>query len=163
MLLHEKRAACAQPREVSSSRRSMAISIAAAIAAGSLGIGAHGRVAARLVHRLVRRADDRRAAGHGLDHRQPEPLEPRGVREHRGAAVEPRQLVVVHVAEPDDARPVERRLLAPSLRADDRQQQVAATEQRMRLDERREILARLERGHREDVVAAELGLRAVGS
>ena len=125
------------------------------------GIGAHGRVAAGLVHRLVRGADDRRAAGHRLDHRQPEPLEPRGVREHGGATVEPRQLVVVDVAEPDDARPVERRLLAPPFRTDHGQQQAVATEQRMCLHERREILARLERGHREDVVAAELGIRAV--
>ena len=34
-------------------------------------------------------------------------------------------------------------------------------EERVCLDERREVLARLERRHREDVVAAELGLRAV--
>ena len=127
----------------------------------ALGIGAHSGVAAGLVHRLVRRADDRRAARHRLDHRQPEALEARRVGEHRGAAVQARQLVVVHVAEPDDARPVERRLLAPTFRADDRQPEVVAGEQRVCLDERREVLARLERRHGEDVVAAELGLRAV--
>ena len=43
---------------------------------GLLRIGAHGRVAAGLVERLVRRDDARHAAGHRLDHRDAEALEP---------------------------------------------------------------------------------------
>jgi hypothetical protein len=105
-----------------------------------LRIGPHSGVAAGFVHRLVRRADDRGAARHRLDHRQPEALEARRVGEHRGSAVQARKLVVVHVPEPDDVRPVERRLLAPTFRADNRQQEVVAGEERVCLDERREVL-----------------------
>ena len=71
---------------------------------GALGVGADGRVAAGLVHRRVRRRDDRRARGHRLRDRHPEPLEPRRVDDRRRAAVEPRELLVGDAPEPDDAR-----------------------------------------------------------
>ena len=89
--------------------------------------------------------------------RHPEALEARRVDERRRAAVEARELVVGHVAEPDDARPVERRLLAPALAAGDREREAVAASSAMRLDERAEVLARLERRDREHVAAAEVG------
>ena len=49
----------------------------------------------------------------------------------------------------------------PNPRRRRRRAEIVATEQRMRLDERAEVLARLERRHGEDVVAAELGADAV--
>ena len=129
----------------------------------AIGIGAHRRVAARLVHRLVRRADDRCAAGHRLDHRQPEALEPRRVDERGGAAVEPCELVVVDIAEPDDARQIESGLLAPALGADDGEHEVVVPRPGEGIDERGEVLPRLERRHGEHVRTAEIGRFADGA
>ncbi len=123
---------------------------------GIVGVGAHRDIARRLVHRRVRRRHDRRPARHRLDDRHPEALEARRVDGDGGAAVEAGQLLVGDEAEPTHPRVVELRLLAPALAAGDREQDVAA-EEPVRLDERLEVLARLERGDAEDVGRAEIG------
>ncbi len=104
-------------------------------------------IARRLVKRRMRRRHNRRAACHGLEDRDPEPLESRGIREDVGAAVQPRELVVADVAEPA----FEQRLLAPAGRARDDERLDAGIAQHA------EVLARLDRRHGQDVRAAEIG------
>ena len=130
-----KRGAWASPRAVSSSRRAIASSMAAAIAAGIVGIGPHGSFAARLVDRRVRGRHDRAPTGHGFQNRDPEALEARRVHGDCGAAVEARELVVRHEAEAAHARAVEQRLLAPPLSPDHGEQKVTS-EELMRLEQR---------------------------
>ena len=57
-------------------------------------VGVHGRVAADLAQRRLVGGDDRRAAGHRLEHRQAEALVARREHERRGAAVEVGELVL---------------------------------------------------------------------
>ena len=152
---HVNRRACSSPPPPAR-RAAKRLADRAAIASGALGVRAHRRLAARLVERRVRRRDDRRAARHRLDDRHAEPLEPRRVDDGRRAAVEARELVVGDAAEPDHARHVEPRLRAPSGAADDREREVAA-EEAERVDERAEVLARLERRHRQQVRQPEVG------
>ena len=97
------------------SRSARARSMAAANAAGSSGSARTAASPARLVQRLVRGDDDGDAARHRLDHGNPEALEARRVRDDGGAAVEARELLVRDEPEPPDPRPVEERLLAPTL------------------------------------------------
>ena len=153
---HEKLPACARPSARSSSRRDTASRMPSAIACGALGVGAHGRVAACLVQRRVRRGDDGRARRHRLGDRHAEALEPRRVDDDRRAAVEPRQLGVGDAAEPHDARPVELGLRAPAGAARDDEREAEVGDERKRLDERAQVLARLERRHRERIRRAEL-------
>ena len=81
---------------------------------GALGVAAHRRGARGLVERGVGRGDDRRAARHRLGDRHPEALEARRVDDGRGAAVEPRELLVGDASEPHDPRPVELAAARPS-------------------------------------------------
>ncbi len=67
---------------------------------GTLGIGAHGRVAAGLIQGLVRRDDARHATGHRLDHRDAEALEARRVHEDGRAAVQAGELGIRHATVP---------------------------------------------------------------
>ena len=69
--------------------------------------GSGGEIAARRVDRCISAdlaerglvgRDDRRAAGHRLDHRQPEPLEPRGQDEQRSAPVEVGEALLGQIA-----------------------------------------------------------------
>ena len=124
-------------------------------------VGTHGSLPARLVHRRMRRCDDRCTAGHRLDDRHPEALESRGVRRDRCPSVERRQLGVRDVAQPAHARVVEQRLLAPARAPDDGEQRVAG-EHSVGFGERLQVLARLERRHRDDVGRAEVCHIAVG-
>ena len=117
----------------------------------ALGVGANRDAAGRLVHRRMRRGDDRRTRGHRLGDRHPESLEPRRIDDGGGAAIEPRQLLVVDAPQAEDAGPVELGLLAPTAAPDDGERQARIVEQRERLDEGAEILAGLERGDREQV------------
>ena len=127
-------------------------SIAAAIALGSVRIGAHGGVAARLVHRLVRRADDRvrrRPSPRSPAARSPRTATGRRTPRRRGRAVRARRRRRSRAwtmpgrssagcsPQPSAPTTASRRSSRPS--------------SAMRLDERREVLARLERRHREDV------------
>ena len=146
----------AKPLAVGSAR-----SIAAAIAAGSSG---SARTAASPLASSSDGCDghDDGAAGrHRLQHRDPEALEARRVDRRRRAAVEARELGVRHEPEPADPVAGELGLLAPALAAGDREQEVAA-EQLVGLDERLEVLARLERRDGEEVRRAEVGRRPVG-
>ena len=97
-------AACAIPAARSSSRRSIASLIACGDRVGVVGVDADRGVAAGLVHRRVRRRDDRDAARHRLHDRHPEPLEPRRVDERSGAAHQLRHLAVCDEAELEDRR-----------------------------------------------------------
>ena len=124
------------------------------------GIGADGRVAARLVQRLVRGRRHRDAARHRLEHGNPEALEARRVDEDRRAAVEARELAIVDVAEPDHAGPVEPRLRAPARRADDRERKLSV-EQLVRGEQRLEVLPRLERRDGQRVRPPEVGALAL--
>ena len=144
----------------SSSLRSSASRIAARDRLRVLDIGADGRVAARLVERLVRRRRHGHAGRHRLEHGDPEALEARRIDEDGGAAVEARKLVVVDVAEPDDAGPVEARLRPPTRRADDCERELSV-EQLVRGEQRLEVLPRLERRNREGVRPPELGALAL--
>ena len=99
----------------------------------------------------MRGGDDGRTAGHRLGDRHPEALEPRRVDDRGGAAVERGELVVGDAAEPHDAGPVELGLLAPARPADDDELELGVGEERERLDERAEVLARLERRDRQQV------------
>ena len=157
-----KRCACRSPSGTSASRRACASRIAAAIAAGSSGSARTAAVAARFVHRLVRRRDDRHAAGHRLRDRHPEALEARRVDGDGRPAVEPCELLVGDEPEPDDVRPAQLGLVAPAGAAGDREQEVAV-EQPVGLDERGQVLARLERGDGEHVRPAEVGALPVGA
>ena len=74
----------------------------------------------------MRRGDDGRPAGHRLDDRHPEALEPRWVDDRRRAAVEARELRVTDAPEGEDAGAVELRLLAPARPADDEQLQAVS-------------------------------------
>jgi hypothetical protein len=67
-----------------------------------LWICTYGSVPACLVERRMARGDDRGSAGHRLDHRDPEALEPRRVDDDSRTSVEPRQLLVGDTPEPDD-------------------------------------------------------------
>src|SRR5206468_7879909 len=81
----------------------------------------------------------------------------RDVRRTGGPAIEPRELLVRHLAEPPDAVGLHRRHVAPAARADDPQLtavQVGATEA---LDEARQVLPRLQRPNGEHVVAVRSG------
>ena len=120
--------------------------------------GSRGRSGRRLRRQAsfsdgVGGGDDGCAAGHRLGDRHPEALEPRRVDDRGGASVEGRKLIVGHTTEPDDAGPVELGLLAPARAADDGQLELGVGEERERLDQRAEILARLERRDREQVRA----------
>ena len=157
MRRHEKGAAWASPLARSSSRRASASRIDGGDRLGALGVGANRSVAAGFVERGMRRGDDRRARRHRLGDRHPEALEPRGVDDRGGAPVEARELGVGDAAEPDDARPVELRLLAPARSADDGEREPGVGKERVRLDQRAEVLARLERGHRQQVGLTEIG------
>ena len=110
----------------------------------------------------MRRRDHRRAGSHRLRHRHPEALEAGGVDDRGGAAVETRKLLVGHAPEPDDAGAVELRLLAPADAAGDGEREAPVGDQRVRVDERAEVLARLESRHREQVRPAEVLEVAVG-
>ena len=61
-------------------------------------LGVDGRVAGDLAQRGLVGGDDRRAAGHRLEHGQAEPLEARGQDEQRRAPVEVGELVLGDVA-----------------------------------------------------------------
>ena len=154
---HEKARACSIPAARSSSRRASASRTAAAIAAALSGSARTAAVPAGVVQGRVRRRDDRRAGGHRLGDRHAEALEARWVGDDGRSAVEPGELLVADAAEPDDTGPVELRLLAPALAADDHEREPRVAEQRERLDERAEVLARLERCDREQVRPAEVG------
>ena len=65
-------------------------------------------------------------------------------------------------AEPHHAGRVERRLLTPARRARDRERQAALSKRAVRVEQRREVLARLERRDRERVRPAEIDPRAAG-
>ena len=154
--------ACSRPRSRKASRFESAASIPAANASALSGSARRATVTARLVERRVGGRDDRRAARHRLDHRHAEALEPRGIDERLGSAVERRELLVVHVAERHDALSLQARAL-PARRAHDRQAKlrVAPAHERHRLQQRLEVLAPLERRDGEQVRAAEVPLRAV--
>src|SRR5579864_3200153 len=103
------------------------------------------------------RRDDRRPTGHRLGDRHAEALVARRVDHHRSTAIEPRELVVVDAAEAHDAGTVELRLLTPALPSDDDECEVPLAEERPRLGERAEVLARLERRDRQYVRLTEVG------
>ncbi len=114
---HVNPAACARPRAASSSRRSSASRMRRSHRLGVVRIHPHRGVAARLVEGLVGRGDHRDAAGHRLDDRDAEPLEPRRVGEDRRAAHERGRLRVGDEAELQDRRIVQQRRVAPAGRA----------------------------------------------
>ena len=120
----------------------------------ALRVAADSRVTRGLVERRMRRGDNRCTARHRLRDRHPEPLEARWVDDRRGTAIEARELGVADAAEPVDAGPVERRLVAPAGAADDREPKSRVVEQPEGLDQRPEVLARLERRDGEEVGAA---------
>ena len=105
----------------------------------------------------MRRRDDRSTAGHRLGDRHPEALEARRVDDGRCAAVEACELLVGDTAEPHDPAPVELGLVAPPRSACDREHELEIGEKLERLDERLEVLARLERRNREQVREPEIG------
>ena len=105
----------------------------------------HGRAARHLLRSAASRRDDRRPARHRLDHRQPEALVEGREHEAPRAPVERSELLVVDAPGPAGyldptpaRRPHDPQLDARPLR---------------RLDRAAEVLARLERSHREHVVA----------
>jgi hypothetical protein len=130
---------------------------------GDLRVGAYGRVAAGVVERRMRRCDDRRARRHRLGHRHAEALESRRVDDRCCAAVEAGELVVGDAAEPDDAGAVELRLLAPAGATGDGERKPTVGNERVGVDERGEVLARLEGRDREQVRLPEVLGVAVGS
>ena len=77
----------------------------------SLRVDEHGCAACDLLRRAAARRHDGRAAGHRLEHRDPEALVQRRVHDAERAAVEPREL-----ARPRPRRPTERRRHAPRRR-----------------------------------------------
>jgi len=159
---HEKRRTCSSPAAESSSRRAIASRMAAAIACGLSGSAPHGGRSRSLVHRGMRRRDDRRAGGHRLCDRHPETLEARGIDNHLGTAVEPRQVVVTDATEPNDPGAVELGLLAPPASSGHDERETGPLEQRKGVDERAQILPGLERCHRQEKRAADLRDLAVG-
>src|SRR5207248_3242979 len=117
-------------------------------------------------------ADDRRAAGHGLDHGNAEPLVERGVGEDVGPRVKGAELRVRHVAGEVDVRG-EGRLLRlavgllaqPALAAGDHQVVGGAganLEAGESVDQARQVLARLDHAHLQDVRLREAVVRAYG-
>src|SRR2546422_79086 len=98
----------------------------------------------------MRRDHARRAARHRLHDGHPEPFEARREDERLGAAVPAREVLVADEAEPDDALVLEHRLIAPT-RAPGDGERVRSAEERVRLDERAEVLARLECRNAEEV------------
>ena len=125
------------------SRRSSASRIASASASGSFG---SARSAAAPDASSSEGCDD---ATTGVPHAiastigMPNPSMPRRVDVHGRTAVETRQLLVGHVAQPDDAVGRRTVLLAPALAACEDERRLAP-EPAPRLDEREEVLARLE-------------------
>ena len=108
----------------------------------------HGRAAGHLLGGTAARRDDRRPTRHRLDHRQPEPLVERREHEAPRAAVERRQLLVV-----DAPGPAGHLDPTPARRSHDPQLDARPLR---RLDRAAEVLARLERSHREHVVSRRL-------
>ena len=102
----------------------------------------------------MRRGDDRHAARHRLEHGNPEAFEERRVDEYGRASVEARELLVVDVAEADYSRPVESRLRPPPAGPDDRERQTIAA-QLARVEQRLEVLPRLQRRNRQHVRPAQ--------
>ena len=149
--LQLKRAAWARPSGTSSSRRRIASSSAAPIASGSSGSARRAASPAASSSDGMRGRDDRDAGGHRLDDRDPEPLEPRRVDERRRAAVEPRELVVVDVAEADHVGTGRASAAAPSR---PRRRRRARGLGERRGEQRLEVLPRLERRDGEHVRAA---------
>src|SRR5207253_3008690 len=103
----------------------------------------------------------RDSARHRLDHRHPETLEARGIDEDARAAVQARQLAVRREAEAEDSRRMERRLFPPTGGADHRERELGLPKQRMRREERAEVLPRLERRNGEGIGPSELGVLAL--
>jgi hypothetical protein len=109
----------------------------------------------------VRRRHDGHPAGHRLDDRHPEALEERRVDDDARTPIEPREIRRRRVAEADDARHVERRRASPPGGTCDGKGELAA-EEPVRVDEGREVLARLERRDRQHVRTAEIHPLALG-
>jgi hypothetical protein len=101
------------------------------------------------------RRDDRDAAGHRLEHRHAEALVERRVDEDARAAVEAWELLRRRVAELHDSGGVELRLVAPACSPGHSEREPAA-QQAVRLDQRREVLAGLERRDRQRIGLLEL-------
>ena len=151
-LPQSKARARAMPSGRSSSRRSIASLRPGGDRVRVERVDQHGRAARHLLQRAVAGGDDRRAAGHRLEHREPEALVERDVGDCTRAAVEPRELVVLHLPEPADAVARDSDA-APARRAGDQQRQAVQAGAPVGLDEPRQVLARLEGRDRQHVVA----------
>ncbi len=142
---HVKSRARASPSGTSSSRRSCASAIPAAIERGVERVDEDSGAAGDLLGRPAARGHDRRTARHRLEHRDPESLVERGVDDATCAAVELRELGVGDLSHP--AGHVDS---APPARADDAELDPGEPS---RLDDAPEVLPRLERRDRKDVLA----------
>ena len=142
----ERRPRARGPSPRSSSRRVERVADRRGERLRALRVGADGGVAAGLVERRVRRGDDRRAGRHRLGDRHPEALEARRVDDDRGAAVEPRELARRRRGRAGRRRARSSCGCSPQpCAADDGERELGVGEQREGLDERAEVLARLER------------------
>jgi hypothetical protein len=108
----------------------------------------------------VRRHDGWNSRRHRLDDRHPETLEPRGQNERGGTAIERRQPLVLDVSERSHAGPLQRRLFAPSLPADDREGG-GIVEESVRVEQCLQILARLERRDAEQIRLSQILARTL--
>ena len=153
-------AARARPSGPSSSRRSTACAEAESDRVRVERVDPDRDAFSELAEGRARGCDHRSAAGHRLQHREAETLVERHVGNGGRAAVLPRQLAVVDLAEPAHVVAADADA-APPFGADDAELEAVEIGPVERLDQPRQVLARLERGDREDVVAA-LG-RPVGS
>ena len=129
---------------------------------GALRVAADGRGARGLVERRVRGGDDRSAARHRLGDRHPEALEPRRVDHRRGAAVEPRELLVGDPSERARRRAGRARAARPTRAAGDDQLEPGVLEKAECLDQRAEVLPGLERRDGEEVGLLTPGVGPVG-
>ena len=121
---------------------------------GSVRVDEHGRVAGHLGQRRHVRRDDRRAAGHGFERRQPEALVERRKHEHAGEPVHDRERLFRHVAQEAHVlvelmrvhRATQRRVLRDFV-ADEHELQMieaALAHEIERLDQALEVLVRLD-------------------
>src|SRR5262249_19560081 len=118
-------------------------------------------IAARLVERGMRRRDNRCATRHRLDDRDTEALVERGIDEDLGTPIEIRQLPVGDITEAADARHREPGRRAPPVPPCQREREVARDEL-PRLEEAREVLARLERADAQHVRTADVRAATFG-
>src|SRR5439155_17089459 len=105
-----------------------------------------------LVDRRQVGSNDRRPARHRLEHGEAEALVEGDICGTAGTAVQPRELVVRDLAQPAHTSARHRLDVSPATRADDSKLAAVQVRAAEALDERAEVLARLERRNGEHVV-----------